>query len=252
MKQTLIAIAVFLLVLVIIGCVPFSPFRDTNGVLTDDYTEMETGIHRQANGIYVVKALTRMPDVKPRMVKWWFAEYMQTTEHYKRWHPTAHVWMDWENKKPGEIIGASHLVHEYIGQEFHKLRIQFVDPAEFIEHYQESDNQIAICARTGLLDEPMNLGSMCHVVRATAWGAEMRSIFWLGHVDRRNGNNQVLSIEGVLGNTALMRYLFISPEMATDLMIHAVEEMGYLADFLPELYLAIAPSTSPLVSDQRD
>ena len=39
--------------------------------------------------------------------------------------------MDWENKEPGEIIGASHLVHEYIGGDLSKLRIQFVNPFEF-------------------------------------------------------------------------------------------------------------------------
>ena len=161
---------------------------------------------------------------------------MQTTEHYKRWHPSAHVWMEWENKVPGEWIGASHLVHEYIGNDLHKLRIQFVEPVEILGQFDAKTSRFVICARAGELEQNINLSSMCHLVRNTPWGAEMRSIFWLGHVARREGNDEVVSIEGLLGNTALARYLLLDEQLAVDLMTHAVEEMGYLADFLPGLY----------------
>ncbi|GMG85750.1 DAPG hydrolase family protein [Biformimicrobium ophioploci] len=236
MKRLSTVIAAGLLVVAVMGWNPLSPYRDTRGVLSGSFTAMETGIQRQPNGVFVVKALTRMPEVKADMVRWWFSDYMQTTEHYKRWHPTAHVWMDWENKVPGEIVGASHLVHEYLGTELHKLRIQFVDPGEFLNAYQSRDNQFVVCAKVGLLEEPINVTSMCHVVRNTDWGAEMRSIFWLGHIAKRDGNNEVTSLEGVLGNTALTRLLVARPKMAQDLMVHAIEEMGYLSDFLPSLY----------------
>jgi len=187
-----------------------------------------------------------MPAVKAHMVRWWFADYMQTTQHYKRWHPTAHVWMDWENKKPGKIVGASHLVHEYIGDDLQKLRIQFVEPANFLANYQQQNKQFVVCARVGLLEENINMTSMCHVVRDTPWGAEMRSIFWLGHVAKRDGNNQDSSIEGLLGNTALARFILIDSQMSVDLMTHAIEEMGFLADFLPELYSSQTSSTTDI------
>ena len=64
----------------------------------------------------------------------------------------------------------------------------------------------------------------------------MRSVFWLGHISGREGNRAVFSIKGVLGNTALARYLILNRRFAVDLMTHAIEEMGYLADFLPQLY----------------
>ena len=177
-----------------------------------------------------------MPNVKAKMVKWWFADYMQTTEHYKRWHPTAHLWMDWENKTPGAVIGASHLVHEYIGGELLKLRIQFVDPSLFLDSLEDREDRFVICAKAGDLETPLHLSTMCHIVRDTAWGAEMRSVFWMGHISKRDGNDTVPSIEGVLGNTWLARQILISEKTAVDLMTHAIEEMGYLADFLPELY----------------
>ena len=121
----LLAIA---LAMAVFGWNPFTRLPDRDAVLAEAYSYLETGVVRQANGVYRVRTLTRMPGVKAHMVRWWFANYMQTTEHYKRWHPSAHVWMEWENKVPGEWIGASHLVHEYIGNDLHKLRIQFVEP----------------------------------------------------------------------------------------------------------------------------
>lgn len=236
-RQTILVILV-LLVLAIWGINPFSPYRDIDNILVDKdiYSSLESGVHRQGNGVYIVKALTRMPKVKAKMVKWWFANYMQTTEHYKMWHPTAHVWMDWENKMPGQLIGASHLVEEYIGPDIQKLRIQFVDPIEFIEDYKEQDNLLAICARVGLRDEPFNVSTMCHVIRDTPFGAEMRSHFWLGHVAKRDGNNEVFSIEGLIGNTALARFILLDETFAVNLMTHAIQEMGTLSDFLPALY----------------
>ena len=89
----------------------FPPF---GGHPTPGYAEGEPGfesdVKRLPNGINEVSTLTPMPGVTPEMVRWWFADYMQTTEHYKRWFPKAHLWMDWENKVPGKLVGASHLV----------------------------------------------------------------------------------------------------------------------------------------------
>ena len=243
MKKRWFAIAaIVLLAFGIWGWNPFAPFRDTTGVLDEGYTGFETGVERQPNGVYIVRALTRMPDVKAEMLRWWFADYLQTTQHYKMWHPTAHLWMDWENKTPGEIIGAAHLVHETIGPDpaVQKLRIQFVEPTEFLPDWEDTPGKTAICARAGLLEEPMNVSTMCHIVRDTQFGAEMRSVFWMGHVSKRaevSGSNEIVwSPEGMAGNTWLARRVLINEEMATNLMTHAIEEMGILADLLPELY----------------
>ena len=83
-----------------------------------------------------------------------------------------------------------------------------------------------ICARAGFLERPLNVSSMCHIVRDTEWGAEMRSVFWLGHIGAREGNRTVFSIEGLLGNTALVRYLALDTQLAVDLMTHAIEGDG--------------------------
>lgn len=228
-------VSLILAMFAITGLNPLSPFRDVNGVLDEQY-EFENEVRRQSNGVYRVQAFTNMPETRAEMVRWWFADYMQTTEHYQRWHPAAHVWMDWENKEPGAIIGASHLVHEYLGEDLHKLRIQFVDPSEVLGDFEPRVGEFIICARAGALEEPMNFTSMCHIVRDVDGGAQMRSVFWMGHVAKRNGNDIVRSVLGFLGNTWLMRKLLISERFANDLMIHAQEEMSILASFLPALY----------------
>lgn len=223
-----------------VGLNPFTKAIDPSPLLADGYTDFETGVRRLPNGTLEVAALTRMPDVRAEMVRWWFADYMQTTEHYKRWHPKDHVWMDWENKVPGEVVGASHLVHEYIGGELGKLRIQFVDPTEFFGFDPNGDDQFVICARAGLLEEALNAVRMCHLVRNTEWGAEMRSRFWLGHVAVRDGNDEVASLIGAVGNAAIVRAFALSYGDGVGLLKHAIEEMGILASFLPSLYASEA------------
>jgi len=49
----------------------------------------------------------------------------------------------------------------------------------------------------------------------------MLSRFWLGMVAKRDGNEKVRSIEGVLGNTYIIRKLGVPKSDAIDLMNHA-------------------------------
>jgi hypothetical protein len=127
-------------------------------------------------------------------------------------------------------------VHEYIGGDLSKLRIQFVNSAEFFGYDPNDENTFVICARVGLLDEEMNIAKMCHVVRNTLNGAEMRSRFWLGHIAKREGNKTISSLKGFIGNTFLTRLLVLNQQSAKDLKRHAEEEMKYLAELLPPLY----------------
>jgi len=220
----------------VFGLPPFTGGPSADYLKAETASDFKTEVVRLPNGVYEVSAHTPMPGVTPEMVRWWFADYMQTTEHYKRWYPDAHIWMDWENKVPGEYIGASHLVHEYIGKDLQKLRIQFVPPEQILGDVQFRDDDVAVCALPGLLEKPLWGGKMCHIIRSTDDGAEMLSRFWLGIVAKRDGNEKVGSIEGVLGNTYLARKIGVSKSGAVDLMNHATQEMGILAEFLPELY----------------
>ena len=231
---------IFLVLLILISIFGLQPFRqtiDAEKTLVEDTGVYATEVRRLPDATYLVAVRTSMPEVKADMVRWWFSDFLQTTEHYNWWHPKDHVWMDWENKEPGKIEGASHLVHEYIGGDLSKLRIQFVNPDEFFGYDANDDDTFVICARVGLLDEEMNIAKMCHVVRNTQTGAEMRSRFWLGHVAKRDGNETIRSFEGFVGNMALVRLFLIKQQVdPEDLKRHAIEEMTYLAELLPSLY----------------
>jgi len=209
--------------------------------LTDliDRTDLAytSGVERLRDGILHVAALTRMPAVTPPMIAWWFGDYMQTTEHYKRWHPRDHVWMDWESKVPGTHLGAHHLVHEYVGDTLHKLRISFLEPeAYFGERAGELGDAFVVCARTGLLDKPVDVGRMIHLAVPTAWGCELHSRFWLGYISSRTSSRAVESV----GNLGWVRRALATKNFGRALEAHCHEEMTTLAGFLPALYQAEA------------
>ena len=225
-----------LIAISVVGLKPFKQTIDANKTLVEQTGVYVNEVRRLPDASYLVAVRTPMPKVKADMVRWWFSDFLQSTEHYSWWHPKDHVWMDWENKKPGENIGSSHLVHEYIGGELSKLRIQFVNSAEFFGYEVNDENTFVICARVGLLEENINIAKMCHVVINTVDGAEMRTRFWLGHIDKREGNKTISSIQGFIGNTALARLFVLDKQIAEDLKRHAKEEMKYLADLLPTLY----------------
>ena len=225
-----------LIIILIFGLLPFRQTIDAEKTLVEETGVYATEVRRLPDATYLVAVRTPMPDVKADMVRWWFSDFLQTTEHYNWWHPKDHVWMDWENKEPGKINGTSHLVHEYIGGDLSKLRIQFVNSSEFFGYDANDEDTFVICAKVGLLDEALNIAKMCHVVRNTLDGAEMRSRFWLGHVAKREGNKTISSLKGFIGNTALSRILVLNQQNAKDLKSHAEEEMKYLAELLPPLY----------------
>ena len=236
MKKFISILLILLIVISIFGLQPLQQSIDAEKTLIEETGVYANEVRRLTDATYLVAVRTSMPEVKAEMVRWWFSDFLQTTEHYNWWHPKDHVWMDWENKEPGEIIGASHLVHEYIGGNLSKLRIQFVNSAEFFGYDTNDEDTFVICARVGLLDEEMNIAKMCHVVRNTLNGAEMRSRFWLGHVAKREENNTIFSLKGFIGNTFLTRLLVLNEQSAKDLKLHAEEEMKYLAELLPPLY----------------
>ena len=106
-----------------------------NDLLNPGYLPFESGYRDLTDGKRLVAALTRMPGCRAKMVHWWFS-WLGGTEQYKLWHPRDHVFSDWENRRDGNYLGASHLVHEYLAGPsgpLYKLRINFHDPAELFE-----------------------------------------------------------------------------------------------------------------------
>lgn len=226
-------------------------FENIHTLLTPEKLPYLSGIERLSNGVLHVAALTRMPNVSPQMIHWWFSEYMQTTEDYKRWHPRDHVWMQWQNKSPGTVIGAQHCVHEYIGGHLNKIQVSFVPDTDFFGNALSSQKEnsitnsseknssetvdthtLALCAYSGLLNTPLDMVRMVHFAVAKPWGCELHSRFWVGYFSSRSDSTWLAK----LCNRVLFRKLLIKDNFGRALLTHCHEEMTTLAGFLPELH----------------
>lgn len=216
-------------------------FEDRNDLLKPGYLPLESGIIQYDDGHCTIAALTRMTGCRAKMVDWWFG-WVGGTDQYKLWHPTDHVFSDWEGRENGNYIGASHLVHERLAgsEEIHKLRVNFRDPREVFGNteYDKFDG-VAVCAYPGSLEKPVRLGHMCHFVRNTDYGCEMRSRFWLGDVQSSDANFEMTD-----EIRAGVRAGVLTDQFCKDLHQHATEEMGYLAEMLAVLYRRVTGDNS--------
>ena len=208
--------------------------EEANDLLRPGYLRVESGYQEVEDGKWTVAGLTRMPGCRAKMIDWWFS-WLGDIAWYRLWHPTDHVYSGWENRVNGKYIGASHLVEEHLGGRdapLERLRIDFHEPAETfdIEQYKASGH-FAVCARPGLLDAPISTGRMCHFVRQTDFGCEMRSRFWLGDIRHRDPTVTIPE-----SKVREMRKANITLDFVRRLHQHCVEEMGYLAEILPTLY----------------
>ena len=100
---------------------------------------------------------------------------------------------------------------------------------------------VAICARPGLLERPLDMGRMVHLALPQNWGCELHSRFWLGYARSQNGSRLVET----LGNQPLLRRFGATDTMGRALMVHCHEEMTTLAGFLPDLYASEARGAQP-------
>lgn len=218
------------------GGMALTAYDDAASVADEGYQQTENGFGVLEDGSYQVSVLTDMPGVTPRMWSWWFGWHGCDTRRYKLWHPRAHLSAVWKDGKDDlSYIGRWSLISEYIGSSMLNGAIQFVAP-EQMGCPADSDDAVAICARLGAGDAPVDVGWFIHHVRSTPRGAEMRSRFWMGgpHIAVRKApgvaSRAVRPIAArVLGN----------PEAGgRNLMVHCAQEMNHLAGFLPELYEA--------------
>ena len=81
-------------------------FEQANDLLRPGYRAFESGYKELGDGKHLVAALTRMPGCRAKMVHWWFS-WLGGTDQYKLWHPTDHVFSDWENRVDGKYVGGS-------------------------------------------------------------------------------------------------------------------------------------------------
>jgi hypothetical protein len=198
-----------------------------NQLLEPGSLALESGYLRLEDGSLHVASRTAMVGCKGRMIDFWFG-FLRTPAHYAWWHPRDHVWCDWVGERgTGRYVGGTHRVHERIGGELVKLKIQFRPPSGYfdVSRFAEAGVSTVVCARVGPLDAPVWAGHLIHLIRDTDYGCEMRSRFWLGDVDPAE-----------LAPTPEARTQLFPDRVGAGLSQHCTEEMAYLAQLLPDLY----------------
>lgn len=208
-------------------------FDDLVAMRADGYQQTENGYGVLRDGGIQVSVRTDMPGVTPAMWEWWFGWHGSDSRRYKLWHPRAHVSARWsDGGGDGGYVGRTSLVQEYLGSSFTRPAIQFVDPS--VLDLDDLGDGIAICARLGSGDVPVDVGWLVHQVRSTPEGAEMRSRFWMGgrHVAVRHGNRLTDTVIRPIAGRQL-------PD-PRDLLVHCAQEMNHLTGFLPELFVRFA------------
>lgn len=204
-------------------------FDDVAALMDPGVQQTENGYGRLADGAIQVSVRTDMPGVTPPMWAWWFGWHGSDSRRYKLWHPRAHVSARWrDGGSEIRYVGRTSLVREYLGSTDTKAAIQFVEPS--VLGLVVPDTELAVCARLGAADLPVDVGWLIHHIRPTGDGAQMRSRFWMGgrHVAVRRG----FRIADRVVRPIAARQL---PD-PRDLLVHCAQEMNHLAGFLPELY----------------
>lgn len=207
-------------------------FDNADGLLDEGYEQTENGYGLLRDGGIAVSVRTDMPGVTPQMWEWWFGWHGSHSSRYKLWHPRAHVSARWADSDPSRTgyLGRTSLIEEYIGSAFSKGAIAFVDPELLGLGLDRLGRDVAICARIGASELPVDIGWLIHQVRSTAEGSEMRSRFWMGgrHVAVRGGNRLTDRVVRPVAARQL-------PD-PRDLLVHCAQEMNHLAAFLPDIY----------------
>ncbi len=146
-------------------------FDDAATILDEGYQQTENGYGHLRDGGIQVSARTDMPGVTPQMWSWWFGWHGSDARRYKLWHPRAHVSARWDDDGPdGHYVGRTSLIEEYIGSAFTKGAIAFVEPSALGLDPAKLGEGIAVCARLGSSDLPVDVGWFVHHVRPTADG----------------------------------------------------------------------------------
>lgn len=200
-------------------------------ILDDGYHQTENGYANLDDGSIQVAVRTTMPGVTPQMWSWWFGWHGSDSRRYKLWHPRAHVSACWDDgDDDGFYVGRTSIIEEFIGSSFIHGAISFIEPQTMGLDPDRLGDGIAVCARVGSPQLPVDIGWMIHQVRPAPGGSEMRSRFWMGgkHVAVRRGNR--------LANKAIQPVVNRQVTGARDTMVHCAQEMNHLAAILPAIH----------------
>ena len=210
-------------------------FDSAATILDEGYQQTENGYGTLRGGGFHVAIRTDMPGVTPAMWDWWFGWHGSDSSRYKLWHPRAHASAHWGDGQVGSgYVGRTSIIEEYLGSAYAKAAIAFLEPSAMGLDPSRLGGDVAVCARLGSSEVPVDIGWFIHHVRAVPGGAEMRSRFWMGgpYIGVRRGNRLADSVIRPIAAHQL-------PE-PRDLLVHCAQEMNHLAAILPAIHAEFA------------
>lgn len=221
--------------------------RDVNSLLSPGYHTVENGFCELPDGSAYVASHVPFPGATGEMYKWWFWWHSVEPARYTLWYPHNHVAANPLDRsvltRPGlsheeRYVGTVHHVDEYIGHEFLRIAIRFVDPAELgfdTSRFEEAGIVGHACARVSLRDRPLEAVTMVHLARKTPEGIEQRSRYWIGHDVKLRLLGQRLSVDGA-GSALGIKRRMAGVRVAYEQLLHDQIEFTHLSTFLPELF----------------
>ena len=222
------------------------PIKKVNKLLDEGYLAGENGFRRNEDGSVYAAVLTKMPTVTIEMIDWWFWWHAAADVRYQIWYPDMHYaissdfqgyYKDDSKTYRERLHLSSHLVTEDVGTGKEKIMIDFLSPAEFgfDTGRLHPKKETVICARVGSPDRGVWGTKMCHYVRTTNEGVEMRSRFWIGHQVQRMGGYAQGFLNSIL-NKPFVKKKLIPKELGKAMFHHCSQEYHNLAVILPQVY----------------
>lgn len=201
-----------------------------NDLLTPGYLPEEVGYCIMPNGTGFVSSIMHMRHVTPSMFDWWFAWYGLHPLRYKIWDTENHYNIETTKREQllnpdlslkEKLWGTTHTVTEDRGFGAEKIQINFMSPGQLgfhINRFKEPNVSSVIGGNT-------NLDVMCHFIRKSEDGIEVRSRFWIGY--------KIINRKPV---KTLVEGASISNESAKRLALSNIKKFSRLAKLLPLIY----------------
>ena len=204
---------------------------DLNKLFEPGYLPLEAGFCNLPDGGGMLANITDMPGVTPEMFDWWFAWHGLAPMRYKIWNHEDHYYVMTRNPEISSNKALSmkerywntiHDVQEDVGLGLEHIAINFRNPADigFDPEKLKDFKGTIVCA-----GNERNPVIMCHFLRPTKTGCELRTRFWFGY-SIIDGKPRKILPDGVA--------FPLIPVQA--LLAHNIKEFTHLASVLPRLY----------------
>lgn len=215
-------------------------FSDRNDLFKPGYLEEELGYCIMEDGTGYVSNLTPMPGVTAEMFDWWFAWHGLDNFRYTIWDPEDHyeaVCMQKHKSYDADLSykerywDTTHAVLEDTGLGPEALYINFKHPANLGFDASKIGTPACstiVCAKGNGKGQPPFASPetiMCHFVRDTKDGIELRTRFWMGWTCQDGKDVKALPDK------------FRMPAIAPmSLCLHNIKEFTNLAALLPRIF----------------